>query len=721
MKNAKQFLTALTFLLATVAMAQGDLVKRGDKAMHGYHFDRAASLYKKALDQDPKNVVALEKLGTAFRMAGDFVSAEAIYKLLFANPVANPVTKFYYGQILSINGKYKEADTAFQAYAAAMPNDSRSVEFRNYLDKIRSIAQDNKAYELTNMPENSELSEIGPAYWLGQLTFSSNRSNGSAVQHVDMWSGKGYYDIYVLQSNDKAVVMEPAKAKGKINSRLNDGPATYSTDGTEAILTRTAKKKGPDGYKKLGLYRTVWTDGKGWGKPQLLSFSNNSSNFAHPSLSKDGKLLYFISDMPGGLGETDIYVSVRNGNDWEAPVNLGKDINTSGSEMFPFISTDGMLYFASDSRVGLGGLDIYAADANGNKFSNVRNLGAPVNTNADDFGFINDDTQKNGFIVSNRPGGLGSDDIYRFVKKAESVCGTVADAKTKKELENVTITAIGADGAKSGIKTNLKGNFCLQLTPEKDYKVTAEKDGYAAFEGNVHVRANKNEPLTIFLDPKGGIELTVDVSQKGDGKIEGAQAFLVNKNTGEVIEGKSDSNGIVKFDLFKDQEYDLKVVKKVPGQEGVYDKFVKTINTMGFTASQTLNENAQLTYYDGKYVFDLPEVYFDLNSYKLGDKAKKGLDKVVEVMKIFPDMQVELSAHTDSRGRSEYNLTLSALRANACVEYIEANGIDKARLIAIGYGELKIRNRCVDEVPVPCTEKEHSVNRRTEFRVVKFD
>ncbi|MFN8285679.1 MAG: OmpA family protein [Chitinophagales bacterium] len=719
MTTIKIFLT--TCLLAIVAFgnAQDDLVKHGDKAMHGYHFDKAAALFKKAVDHDPKNVVAMEKLGTAFRMAGDFTSAEAIYKVLASNPVANPVTKFYYGQVLSINGKYKEADSAFQAYALAVPNDSRSTEFRNYLDKIRIIAQDTKVYELTNLPENSELSEIGPAYWLGQLTFSSNRSVGSAVKHVDMWSGKGYYDIYVLQSADKAIVMEPAKAKGKLNSRLNDGPATYSVDGSEVIFTRTAKKKGPDGYKKLGLYRATWTEKKGWSKPQPLSFSSNAYNFAHPSLSKDGKRLYFISDMPGGLGETDVYVAVRNGNDWEAPVNLGKEINTSGSEMFPFISSDGMLYFASDSRVGLGGLDIYAADATGNKFSNVRNLGAPVNTNADDFGFINDDTQKNGFIVSDRPGGLGSDDIYRFVKKAESVCGVVADAKTKKELESVTITALSGNSVKAGVNTNMKGNFCLQLTPEQDYKIKAEKDGYAAYETNVHVKANKNDQVMIYLEPKGGIELKVDVSQKGDGKIEGAQAFVINKATGEVIEGKSDSNGIVKFDLFKDQDYELKVVKKLQGQDGVYDKFVKTISTMGFTPSQTLNENAQLTYYDGKYVFDLPEVFFDLNSYKLNEKAKKGLDKVIEVMKIFPDMQVEMSAHTDSRGNSAYNLSLSAMRANSCVEYIESQGIDKKRLIAIGYGELKIRNKCFDDVP--CTEKEHSVNRRTEFRVVKFD
>ena len=182
---------------------------------------------------------------------------------------------------------------------------------------------------------------------------------------------------------------------------------------------------------------------------------------------------------------------------------------------------------------------------------------------------------------------------------------------------------------------------------------------------------------------------------------------------------KSDNTGHVKFDLYKDQEYDLKVVKKLAGQEGVYDKFVKTISTMGFTKSQSVNENAELTYYDGKLIFDLPNVYFDLNSAKIKPLAAQDLDKLAGIMKNFHDLQVELSAHTDSRGKAAYNLILSAQRAEACVDYLVSKGADKTHLIAIGYGEEKIRNKCFDNVP--CTEDEHAVNRRTEFKVVKFD
>ncbi len=710
-------LTCCALLCVALAFGQ-ELVKRGDKAMGAYKFAKAASIYKKAVDADPKNIVALEKLGNALRLSGDYQSAEAIYKLLMANPLTTPLSKFYYGQVLVVNGKYTEADSVFTAFADASPKDQRSEEFRNFAKKLAPLLQDNHTWELTSAPENTEASEMSPAYWVGQLTFTSNRGESAGVKQTDMRSGRGYYDVFVVGKQDSGNNV-PGKMKGKINSRFNDGPATFSTDGKEAIFTRTYKKKGPDGYRKLWLYRADWDAKKGWVNVQPLPFNSNTFNTAHPSLSKDGRKLYFVSDMPGGLGETDVYVSVRNGATWEAPVNLGKEINTPGTEMFPFIADDGTLYYASDCKVGLGGLDIYAATASGNKFGSVYNLGIPVNTSADDFGLATDETVRAGFFTSNRDGGVGGDDLYHFLKKTESICGTVADAKTKAVISGANVVAIDAYGSKTEASTNTKGTFCLQLAPGKQYMLETTRDGFGADTLQLDVKALHNDVLAINLNPKGDIPLSISINQKDDGKIEGATAFLINKATGEVQQAKSDSNGMVKFDLYRDQQYDLKVVKKLPGNDGVYDKFVKTISTMGFTPSQTLNENAQLTYYDSKYVFDLPLVYFDLNSYAINASATKGLNKVVEVMKLFPDMQVELSAHTDSRGKEQYNLELSARRANACVEYLAAQGIDKTRLIAIGYGELKIRNKCVNEVP--CTEKEHMINRRTEFRVVKFD
>ncbi|MFM2307567.1 MAG: hypothetical protein RLZZ367_2236 [Bacteroidota bacterium] len=719
MKGCFLFLACL--LIQAGLFAQNDLIKKGDKLMLKLKFEKAAALYKKASDVNPNNTEALEKLGNAFLAMGDYNSAESVYQALAANPQARPVCKFTYGQILRVKGKYAEASKAYADFAIAAPGDPRAREFKQFADEIKQLVNDNKGYELAALPENSPSSDIGPAYNAGRLVFASNRGKGGAVRMVDAWTGKSYYDLYEQRSAAAGDSVVPAKLKGKVNKRFNEGPATFSRDGKEMIFTRTNyKSKGADGIQRLGLYHADFDAKRNkWVNIQPLPFNNSEYNLAHPSLSKDSRRLYFISDMPGGLGGTDIYVSVRNAFTWEQPIPLGKDVNTVGREMFPFIADDGTLFFSSDSRVGLGGLDIYYTKQAGNRWSEVQNAGGAINTAADDFGYVSDETGKNGYMVSDRSGGAGSDDIYKFIKLTEPVCGSVVDAKTQNTIQGVEVIAMSYSMDQHRTTSNAKGDFCMNLEPGQEYDIEAGVEGYARYKNTWQVRNNKNDRKIIELEPRGGLDLTVDVSSKDGAALDGATAFLINKKTGEVTQQKSDSTGKVKFDLFKNQEYELKVVKKTKGQSGVYDKFIKTISTMGFTTNTQLNESARLSLYDSSLVFDLPNVYFDYNSAVIKPAAAKELDKVARVMNAFPEVQVELSAHTDSRGAASVNMVMSAKRAKACVDYLVSKGVDQTHIIAIGYGEEKIRNRCKDEVP--CSDKEHAVNRRTEFRVVKFD
>lgn len=688
--------------------------------MQSFRFDKAAAMYKKAADADANNIPAWEKLAKAFVMMGDNASAESVYKILSENPLAPHINKFYYAQQLRIAGKYKEASDAYKAYAAAVPTDPRAIEFKNFADDIEPLAKDYKVYELNILPDNSPASEIGPAYNDGKLVFASNRGRSQGMATVDFWTGRGYYDLYEQRSAGAGDSVVPAKFKGKVSRRFNEGPATFTRDGKEMIYSSANyKEKSTDGYRKLGLYHADYdAKKKKWINIKPLSFNNKEYNVTHPSLSKDGKRLFFVSDMPGGLGETDIYVSQKNGNNWEQPVNLGKEVNTSGAEMFPFLADDGTLYFSTDSRVGLGGLDIYSATQNGSAWGYVQNLGAGANTTGDDLSYISDETGRFGFIASERTGGVGGDDIYKFKRNAEQVCGTVADAKTKSTVDNATVTANGANGEQHRIRTDSKGNFCFNLQAGVEYKFETTKEGYAPGSSDMLVKPGSNGRKIISLEPRGGIELLVDVTGKDGDIVEGATAFIVNKKTGETVKQKSDSTGKLKFDLFKDQEYELRIAKK--GRDGAYNKFVKTISTMGFTPSQKINEAAELDYSEG-IAFDLPNVFFDYNSAEIKPSAAKELDTVAFLMKKFPEVQIELSAHTDARGKAQVNMVISARRAKACVDYLAAKGVDKKRIIAIGYGEEKIRNRCVDDVEPACNDKEHAFNRRTEFKVVKFD
>lgn len=701
--------------------AQADYVKRADRFMSLFRFEKAAALYKKAVDADANDIAAWEKLGQCFVYMKDFQSAEAVYKTLSDNPLSSHEAKFKYAQMLRMNGKYEDAQKAYNAFAKAMPMDTRSDDFLNFSEQLNNLTRDLKNYELINIPENSLASEIGPAYLLGNLTFSSNRKGSNAVKLTDNWTENPYYDVYTMQQTTTGTDAIPSKAKGKVNRRLNEGPACFSNDGKEMIFTASNyKRRGEDGVRKLGLYSARYDDRKKkWMNVKPLPFNSSVYNSAQPSLSEDGTRLYFVSDMPGGQGGTDIYMSLRNGNTWENPVNLGKEINTAGMEMFPFIAPSGRLYFSSDSRIGLGGLDIlYATNENG-KWGNIVNPGVPVNSSSDDFGYICSATGKEGYMVSDRPGGLGSDDIYKFVKNSESICGKVVDAVTKKALQNVTISALSENGIKISARSDNSGAYCFELPVGNTFRFISDAEGYATFESAVTVGAENNPPLNLFLFPRGGIDLTVDVLEKSGGKISDANAFLVNKKTGQVVQGKTDMQGQVHFDLYKDQEYDVKIVKKTANKDSVYSKFVKAISTMGLKPNQNISEVAELSKYDSKYVFDLPNIFFDYNKYDLNENAKTELDKVVAVMKDFPEVEVELSAHTDSRGSAPTNLKLSAMRAQSCVAYLESKSVNLTKLIAVGFGEMKIRNKCIDYVP--CTDKEHAYNRRIEFKVLNID
>ncbi|MBK8657808.1 MAG: PD40 domain-containing protein [Bacteroidetes bacterium] len=507
--------------------AQPNYVAKGDKWMSLFQFEKAASFYKKAADLDANNITAWDKLGQAFVMNADLQSAEAIYKVLSENPLSSHEAKFRYAQILRSNGKYEEAQKVYDSFAKAMPYDTRSTEFLNFSEQLQNLSQDLKNYELVSIPENSVASEIGPAYLNGNLTFSSNRKGNNAVKITDNWSQRPYYDVFTMEQTSTGEVAEPFKAKGKVNRRLNEGPATFSADGKWMIFTRSNyKKKGEDGIRKLGLYSATYDDHKHrWVNIQPLPFNSSEFNNAHPSLSQDGSKLFFTSDMPGGQGETDIYMSIRNGSTWENPINLGKEVNTAGREMFPFVSELNNLFFASDAHIGLGGLDILSATWENGKWGNVLNPGVPLNSSSDDFGYVCNATGKEGYLVSNRPGGIGSDDIYKFTKRSESICGKVIDAKTKKVIENVIVKAQSADGLKTGSKTNQNGSYCLQLPVEKEFSVTTAAEGYATYEGKLSAMAFGNPAQDIFLFPVGGIDLIVDVADVNGAKISNANAF----------------------------------------------------------------------------------------------------------------------------------------------------------------------------------------------------
>jgi outer membrane protein OmpA-like peptidoglycan-associated protein/tetratricopeptide (TPR) repeat protein len=720
---------AVMMWICTGAIAQSVAEANGDRNFKRFDFATAADNYKNAVAKAPTNLALKQKLARTYVLIDDHVNAEAMYAQIITMQGADPVNKLYYGLELRANGKYDEAARAFNEYAKAVPGDQRSVELGGGVDKMKSLAVDQKIFEVENLAaQNSADCDMGVSYYKDGIMFSSNRGTDKAVIHQDVWTSKRFFDLYTVRGDQNGSLFETAKIKGKQPDRkFHEGPSIVSADGKELFFTRSnyiksKTKKDKNDAVVLKIMHADWDDVKQkWTNIKELNIDNDEYSIAHPALSHDGKRLFFVSDMPGGMGETDIYVSYRDANNnWGPAINLGKNVNTPGREMFPFLADDGTLYFSSDDRTGLGGLDVYSSTFASGEWGAVQNLGAPINTTADDFGFIINNKNTNGYFISNRSGGKGSDDIYKFKKNGVTICGTVVDAITKELIPGSAVKLENSDKVIGTKVTDNKGKFCFSALPNKNYKITATKAEYDPNSTSVFT-GNANQVIQIPLSKPGNITLNVCVTQAGAGTLEGATVELTNQTTGEKKTCVITAECKCKFDLDPNTEYSICAFKEAPSSKGGYDRPCKKVSTIGKTAPSTIFEALELTYLEENMVFKIENLYYDLDKANIRPDAAIELNKVLAVMNKFPNMEIELSSHTDCRATMKYNDNLSARRAKACVDYLATNGIDPKRIIAVGYGERKLVNGCACEgnVKSNCTETQHQQNRRTEFKILK--
>ncbi len=722
-------ITILSILCVALicVFAQKGAEKIGDKRFRKLNFRGAVSAYEKAAKKRTTEVELLEKLARSYVLSENHIAAEEIYSKLIQISTAPSVNRFHYAQELRSNGKYKEAAEQYNLYAKTNDEDKRALEFENCLEKILALNQDSKLYNITGLPLNSPVSEMGPAFYKDGISYTANKPRSGAISRKDVWTGGKFYDMYLATADANGNLTDSKLLRGKkANRKFHDGPATFSADGKEMFFTRTSVFKTKVGKKKqkiakLQILYSVLDEAKQkWGKPTPLPFSSKEYSTGHPSISADGKKLYFVSDMPGGLGETDIYVSSKEGSTWGTPVNLGPSVNTVGRELFPFIAKDGTLYFSSDSRVGLGGLDVNSATFSNGTWSNIQNLGAPVNSRFDDFGYIIDGNNKNGYMVSDRTGGQGSDDIYKFIKLGISLCGTVTDSKTGAALAGVEVKLV-LDGKVIATKNSgAKGSYCFTALPNKNYKITANKKDYKPLEQDLTTSA-ENTTADLLLNRATDFDLVVCVTEAAQGIAKGAVVEVVNKATGEKKTCIIDADCKCKFELEAESDYEVCATKESGTDDGVFDISCKELSTKGKVAPISMSESFEIMYLKVGTVIKMYNVYFDLDKSEIKPGFEEGLKKMVRIMKRYPTMGVELSSHTDCRASTKYNDILSAKRAKSCVDFMVNSGVNGRRLIAVGMGERKPDNKCTCTAKnkSACTEAEHQVNRRTEFKIFK--
>ncbi len=736
---------SLTLLLAVamfaLAQAEKPIVKVGDWYYRQFDYRKAIMFYEKALKKDEKNTYVLQKVADSYRLMNDWTKAEPYYAALAQSENANVINKLYYAESLRAGQKYAEAKVYYKQYQDVMPTDNSVKERLTGIDKVEQLSKDRGFYDVKNVEKvNSKYSDFGVSLYKDTgIYFCSNRYPDAYVIHKDVWTQANFLQIYEAFKDDTSTgnLGAPHLMSGRtLNKKFHEGTSSYNEKMQELYIDRSnynGKRAftAADKTVKLKIYRIVWLpDAKRWGDEliEAAPFNDKEYSVCHPALTKDAKGLYFASDKPGGYGGVDIYVSYREiGGTWGTPINLGPKVNTSGDEMFPYSAEDGTLYFASNGHTGLGGLDVYSTTSvkTGNKmtsWTDPENLGYPINTNADDFGYVVNRDNKKGYFCSNRQGGQGDDDIYSFTKKGIILNGIVYDAATGLPIEGAQVVMKDEDVEKGKMTSGKEGDFRFAATPNKRYKFLATKPGYLPTELSFDVK-EKPELVKIPMVAEGGINLEVTVLEKKTrDPMEAAKVKVTNLTTNKDEVCSTNKDGKCMFSLEPNTNYRIEGSKETGEPDTKYLTVTATQSTIGKKAPTTLYTVIELEKVKKGVAIKVENIYYDLDKWFIRPDAAKELDKLVKILKDNPTMEIELSSHTDCRATAKYNMQLSSKRAESCVNYMASQGVEGRRMIAAGYGESRLVNKCQCEgtVAVPCSDEEHQENRRTEFKILKF-
>lgn len=492
--KAKYLILLITITSLTSTQVLGQKLKAG-RLFTRYEYAKAIPYYEKVANKNNRNSVeAMGRLGDCYRLTSNFEESAKWYGKAIENETTDATVYLNYGQVLRSLGRYEEASTQFRQYAEMNPDDPRGKLFAQFSNEIKTWQQPVFDYKLTNAEAiNTQYSDFSPVYCRNGIIFTSDRLSRTGEKRYG-WTGAFYLDLFSaeLKKNDDGIILlpeNPTVYSTKINQAYHDGPATFSRDFNTIYFTRVTRKTGEiDSTRfytnKLKIFSSTLEDSV-WSKPSPFFLNNDSYSVGHPTLSDDGNTLYFVSDMPGGFGGTDIYRVQRQDDKWGPAENLGSVINTFGNEMFPYFHKDSVLYFSSDGLPGLGSLDVFKSVKSVSGWSVPENLNSPINTPADDFGIVICQNEKEGMISSNRSGGKGEDDIYMIsimerLPDSVLITGTVKDRESLAILPNSTV--FGWDVITNKVivlKTDANGKYEMWVKPGTSLVMKGMKNGFS--------------------------------------------------------------------------------------------------------------------------------------------------------------------------------------------------------------------------------------------------
>ena len=730
-----------------------------------YHFDKES--YKKAIERfrevEDKNLDILRKLGKSYLNLNNLDSSEHYYKIV-AEKTNSSVDWYNYSHLLYMNEKFDQAESIRNKYANSS-KEKRAEIFKSnsahkeLLDNISKV-------DLINLSINTENSDFG-AYAVRNdstdsyytLFTSANKSSLKEIKKSKFVKpDQPTYDIFITQLNYPSLeVSSPVSLSGQLSNEYQEGPAIVTKDQKTIYFTRSNNVEAKDDALYLSLYSV--TKGMIDKQDSIIPFSINDDHYSvmHPTISNDGGKIFFSSNMPGGYGGLDLYyceilgvqVEKVNGNSKKLnklsdPINLGKSINTEGNEVFPYFMNDNILFYSSDGRIGIGGLDIFMAQNYlDSSLLEIDNIGKPFNSSKDDFSFFISQDIKFGFLSSNRSGGKGDDDIYCFklnlsISEGTDDYYTMVKGETLEVISNSVLSNdFLNDTAKSflsqnafhkakliskpsngKIKFNSDGTFIY--TPEND-RVTVDFFTYRILNDQY-----SNDTISVFIK---ALDKTVPVAHDDHYVIKKGENFSADSING-TLHNDIDSGGDILSTILIDKPLHGELMLKKDGSftyvpEDYYvesDTFRYAVTDGQYYDTAEVTLTRLVSGVDIATIIEIEPIYFDVNKSNIRDDAANELLKIVKVMNDYPDMVVELGSHTDCRASQTYNRNLSERRAKSSASFIKERITSPERIYGKGYGESKLKNKCECEGSriVPCSEEEHQENRRTEFLIIKM-
>jgi peptidoglycan-associated lipoprotein len=639
------FLAIFIFSSCKVLLGPAGL---GDRAFEYGEYNSAIEYYQKAIEKGKDNGKINFQLAESYRLSNRIHQALPYYQRAAQVSFPNETLPFYLGQSLKANEKYETALASFRQYLAT--GEDRALialaryESRN-LGLIEELPNKEKAIQVSNVDAlNSDYPEYGVLIHSNEIYFTSTRSGGKEYKGT----GTPFSNIYKSPFQGFPIdSLSVTVLEGIADTpEINEGSLAIHPEGRMMVFARGNSGKKNEA-NDVNLYITHFRENK-WTVPELMNINDPEAWDSSPAFSLDGSTLYFASNRAGGIGGIDLYSArLDDRGNWTGVRNLGSSINTPGNELFPYVGPDEKLYFASDGHPGFGGLDLFVATREEGEIT-IENLGAPYNSNYDDFGLLYINFPYEGIFVSNRPGGKGDDDIYFFSDKTDEVkvinyiiagkTARIEDNGAKSNLPAVRVKLLDSAGnVVQEAFSGLGGDFTFIVQAEKSYTLSAEKADFFL----------KRQPFSTIgkgIDPKTVEELQTNVA------------------------------------------FDVELVL----EPIVIDKAIV-----------------------------LENIYYDFDRADIREDAAQELDKLVQILLDNPDIQIELSAHTDNRGSAAYNQRLSQQRAESAVNYIVSKGIEASRITAKGYGASQpiAPNSNPDGTDNPDGRQ---LNRRTEFKVISI-